>query len=70
MADSIRAAGGQAWAGRLDTTDPDSVEAALDAAEAALGPVCHAVTSAGIIRKAAFLELDVPGVAAGPWTSI
>lgn len=59
VADAIRAAGGQAWAGTLDTTDPDSVEAALDAAEAALGPVTHAVTSAGIIRKAAFLELDV-----------
>ena len=43
----------------LDTTDPDSVEAALDAAESALGPVCHLVTSAGIIRKAAFLELEV-----------
>ncbi len=28
-------------------------------AEAALGPVHHAVTSAGIIRKAPFLELDL-----------
>lgn len=58
VASAIRAEGGQAWAGRLDATDPDSVEAALDGAEAALGLVCHAVTSAGIIRKAPFLELD------------
>ncbi|MFN8624168.1 MAG: SDR family NAD(P)-dependent oxidoreductase [Chloroflexota bacterium] len=58
VAASIRAAGGEAWAGKLDVTDPDSVEALLDAAEAALGPVCHAVTSAGIIKKAGFLELD------------
>lgn len=58
VASAIRADGGRAWSGRLDTTDPDSIDAALDGAEAALGPVCHAVTSAGIIRKAPFLELD------------
>ncbi len=46
-----------AWGGPLDTADPASVEAALDAAEHALGPVRHLVTAAGVIRKAPFLEL-------------
>ncbi len=53
----IVAGGGRACAVRLDVTDPASVEAALDAAEAALGPLDGAVASAGIIRKAPFLEL-------------
>jgi len=58
VAEGIVADGGRAWAGGLDTVDPASVEAALDRAEAALGPIAHVVTSAGIIRKATFLELD------------
>lgn len=51
-------AGGRAWAGPLDVTDPSSVEATLDAAETALGPVTGLVCSAGIIRKAPFLDLS------------
>ncbi len=61
LADGIVAAGGRASACTVDVTDATSVEAAIDAAEAALGPVGYAVTSAGVIRKAPFLELTPEG---------
>jgi NAD(P)-dependent dehydrogenase (short-subunit alcohol dehydrogenase family) len=54
----MRSSGGTAWAGAIDVTEPDSVESALDAVEAELGPVTAVVTSAGVIRKAAYLELE------------
>ena len=57
VAAAIGADGGLAWGGVCDATDPASLEAALDAAEGALGPIRHAVTAAGVIRKAPFLEL-------------
>lgn len=55
--EEIVAAGGSATATILDTTDPDSVEAALDWVETELGPVSFAVTAAGIIKKEAYLDL-------------
>jgi len=55
----ITSNGGTAWAGRLDTTDPESIERALDLVERALGPVSYVVTAAGVIKKAPFLELGV-----------
>ncbi|MEZ4595720.1 MAG: SDR family NAD(P)-dependent oxidoreductase [Chloroflexota bacterium] len=57
LADDIVRGGGRARAIALDVTDAASVEAALDDAEAALGPIDGAVACAGIIRKAPFLEL-------------
>ena len=54
---AVARAGGLAWSGAIDVTDPASVEAALDGAEAALGGVRHVVTAAGVIRTAPFLEL-------------
>lgn len=59
LADTIRDAGGHACAGRLDTTDPASVEAALDLVEGELDPVTLAVTAAGIIAKQDFLQLTL-----------
>jgi NAD(P)-dependent dehydrogenase (short-subunit alcohol dehydrogenase family) len=44
----IRAAGGQAWAVELDVTDHASVVRALDAAEAAAGPVAVLINNAGV----------------------
>lgn len=57
LAAEVQATGVDACAVRLDVTDATSVEAALDAAEAALGPVDRVVACAGIIAKAPFLEL-------------
>lgn len=57
IAGELRASGGHATGVVLDVTDPASVEAALDAATDTLGPVTGVVTSAGIIRKAPFLDL-------------
>lgn len=55
---AIRESGGSVWAGSVDVRDPDSVESALDAVETALGPITTVVTSAGVIRKAAYLDLE------------
>ncbi|HDH24795.1 MAG TPA: SDR family oxidoreductase [Actinobacteria bacterium] len=55
----ITSNGGTAWAGPLDTTDPESIERALDLVEGALGPVSYVVTAAGVIKKAPFLGLGV-----------
>jgi NAD(P)-dependent dehydrogenase (short-subunit alcohol dehydrogenase family) len=44
----IRAAGGKAWAVPLDVTDRASVAGALDAGEAAAGPVSILVNNAGV----------------------
>jgi NAD(P)-dependent dehydrogenase (short-subunit alcohol dehydrogenase family) len=57
LASELGVSGGSACAVALDVTDPASVEAALDATEAILGPVDGVVTCAGVIRKAPFLEL-------------
>lgn len=60
-ASEIVAAGGRATGVAVDVTQASSVEAAIDATEAALGPVGYVVTSAGVIRKAPFLELTPEG---------
>ena len=54
----IVAAGGAAWAGRMDAADPASVERALDAVSNELGAITHLVTAAGIIQKRPYLELE------------
>lgn len=54
----IRSSGGRAWAGAVDVRDPGSVEGALDAVESELGPVTAVVTSAGVIKKTAYLDLE------------
>ncbi|WP_067799282.1 SDR family oxidoreductase [Nocardia beijingensis] len=50
LADKIRADGGEAFAHRLDVTEPDSVEEFVRAAEDALGPTEILVSSAGDIE--------------------
>lgn len=57
--------GAQATAVALDVTDPESIEAALDAAEAAFGPVTILVNNAGIVVDRA-LEDTTPE----DWTSV
>lgn len=52
LADEIRAAGGVAVPVALDVTDPGSVRAAFDAAEAAVGPVTVLVNNAGVTDPA------------------
>ncbi len=58
VAAQVRSSGGRACAVAVDVREADSVEAALDAVESELGPISAAVTSAGVIRKAAYLELE------------
>src|SRR6266576_5048998 len=48
LVDEIRAKGGRAVAVQMDVTDTGSIAAAIDAAEAALGPVSVLVNNAGI----------------------
>src|SRR6266850_2204137 len=49
---SVRAGGGQAWAGQCDVTDEASVAAFFEKLTAALGPVDILVNNAGIVRDA------------------
>lgn len=57
LAKEITAAGGQAEAFEVDVSDRAAVAAAADATRAALGPVGIVVTSAGIARFTALLEI-------------
>ncbi|MFR9749488.1 SDR family oxidoreductase [Nocardia sp. 004] len=50
LADKIRADGGEAFAHRLDVTEPDSIEEFVAAAEDAIGPTEIVVSSAGDIE--------------------
>ncbi len=50
--------GGTAVAVRVDVRDPESVEAALESAETALGPVDVLVCAAGVAASAKLLETD------------
>ncbi|MBF6300057.1 SDR family oxidoreductase [Nocardia amamiensis] len=50
LADKIRSNGGEAFAHRLDVTEPDSIEEFVRAAEDALGPTEILVSSAGDIE--------------------
>jgi len=58
LAAEIRKAGGTAVAIRLDVTDPESVRAAFESAETALGPPDVLVCGAGIAISARLLETD------------
>lgn len=57
LAEEIRRQGGQAIACRLDVTDPESVHAAFDIAEAALGPVDVLINNAGVPSNTFFTKL-------------
>ncbi|MCK6481913.1 MAG: SDR family oxidoreductase [Planctomycetes bacterium] len=57
-AQEITRAGGAALAVRLDVTDPESVHAAFESAETALGPADVLVCAAGVSSSAKFLETD------------
>jgi len=56
VATEISRAGGAALAVRLDVGDPESVGAAFESAETALGPVDVLVCAAGVASSARFLE--------------
>ena len=56
LAAEINAAGGVAAPVAMDVTDPGSVKAAFDAAEAALGPIAVLVNNAGIPSHTPFLK--------------
>lgn len=58
-ATEISRAGGTAIAVRLDVSDPESVGAAFESAETALGPVDVLVCAAGVSSSAKFLETDL-----------
>ncbi len=56
-AQAVKAAGGEAFAQRLDVTDADSVDAFFEAAEAALGPVDLLVNNAAIGKPGRLHEM-------------
>ena len=56
LAKSLRETGGTVLAVELDVTDPASVEAAVAAAEAALGPIEILINNAGVGEPASFLD--------------
>lgn len=58
LAERIGAAGGKAHAVAMDVTDPASVAAAIEDAEAALGPLDVLVNNAGIAVQKPFLEMS------------
>jgi NAD(P)-dependent dehydrogenase (short-subunit alcohol dehydrogenase family) len=58
-ASEITRAGGTAIAVRLDVRDPESVQAAVESAETALGPVDVLVCAAGVAPSAKLLETDL-----------
>ena len=64
-AERLRAAGATAIGMHMDVADAASVEAAIDAASAALGPIDILVNNAGITATRRFLELD-----AATWDSV
>ena len=58
LAANIKAAGGAAHAVALDVTDPASIVAGFDTAEAALGPITILVNNAGIPSQSSFLQVS------------
>ncbi|MEK9671800.1 MAG: SDR family NAD(P)-dependent oxidoreductase [Rhodospirillaceae bacterium] len=56
--DAITAVGGKAWTAEMDVTDANSVAAAFDAAEQALGPIAVLINNAGIASTARAMEID------------
>jgi NAD(P)-dependent dehydrogenase (short-subunit alcohol dehydrogenase family) len=59
VATGITRAGGTAIAVRLDVRDAESVNAAFESAETALGPVDVLVCAAGVSSSAKFLDTDM-----------
>ncbi|MHC4922478.1 MAG: SDR family NAD(P)-dependent oxidoreductase [Planctomycetota bacterium] len=59
VASEIVHAGGAATAVRLDVTDPESVYAAVESAETALGPVDVLVCGAGISSSSKLMDTDL-----------
>jgi NAD(P)-dependent dehydrogenase (short-subunit alcohol dehydrogenase family) len=57
LAAEIRAAGGEVVVHAMDVTDPQSVQAAVDAVAAALGPLDVLVNNAGVAVTRPFLEI-------------
>src|SRR5262245_10941856 len=55
--DALRASGGTAFGGRLDVTDPGSVDSFYDAARSALGPIDLVVSCAAHGKPGRFWEL-------------
>ena len=58
LAAEIERAGGKALAVALDVTEPDSVNRAFDAAEAAMGPVTILVNNAGVPSGSYFVKMS------------
>lgn len=58
LADKIRSNGGEAFAHRLDVTEPDSIEEFVRAAEDAMGPTEILVSSAGDIEFSQVHAMD------------
>lgn len=58
IAETIRAGGGEAFAGTLDVTDGDSVKSFVAAAQDALGPIETLVSGAGDVEAALIHEQD------------
>lgn len=54
----ITASGGKAVPVILDVTEPESLPAAFDTAEAALGPITILVNNAGVPSRTPFLDMD------------
>jgi NAD(P)-dependent dehydrogenase (short-subunit alcohol dehydrogenase family) len=54
---AVEAAGGEALGLHCDVRSPAELDRVLTEAEAALGPISHAVAAAGVIRTKPFLEL-------------
>jgi NAD(P)-dependent dehydrogenase (short-subunit alcohol dehydrogenase family) len=57
LAKEITTRGGRAFAVAMDVTDKSSIAAALDQAEAALGPVTVLINNAGVQRERAAVDL-------------
>ena len=58
--ETMRAAGGRAWAGKCDVADEKSVAAFFEQAVSELGPVDILVNNAGVARDAHIALLGVP----------
>lgn len=58
LAETIRAGGGEATAAALDLADPDAIDAFVDAAVAAVGPIEALVASAGDVLTRSATDTD------------
>ncbi|MBV7485087.1 SDR family NAD(P)-dependent oxidoreductase [Bordetella sp. BOR01] len=58
VADAIRRQGGQACVVKMDVTQPDSVQAAIDKASAELGPLDIVVNNAGVALSEPALDIS------------